>query len=86
MNRVYLDVAAERERAHIKHSAKGNSREDSTWDDNQWIGILMEELGEVAHELTYDTFGGSPDKLRAELVQVAAMACSWIAAIDRSSK
>jgi len=81
---VYSDVAAERLRAHTKHGAAGNSREWQPWTDNEWLPILMEELGEVAHELTYDS--GDPQtlrtRLRKELIQVAAMATAWIAAID----
>jgi NTP pyrophosphatase (non-canonical NTP hydrolase) len=74
-------VHRERIRAHLKHGAAGNSREDQPWDEHEWLAILTEELGEVAHELTYDQ-SGNPRDLRKELVQVAAMACAWIAAID----
>jgi hypothetical protein len=91
----YFDVHRERIRAHQKHGAQGNSREDAHWTNVEWLPILMEELGEAAHELTYDARLAEvsvPDgedrqlrkaALRAELVQVAAMACAWIAAIDR---
>lgn len=80
---VYADVHEERERAHAKHGAAGNSREDAAWNDAEWLPILVEEVGEVAHELTYDVQSQRKmDRLRAELVQVAAMACAWIAAID----
>jgi len=82
---VYSDVHRERERAHAKHGARGNSREDQPWDEKEWLPILMEELGEVAHEMTYDVQSqGKRDRMRKELVQVAAMACAWIDAIDRS--
>lgn len=44
------------------------------------LAILVEEVGEVAHELTYDQ--GGADSCRVELVkeliQVAAMAASWV--------
>ena len=80
---VYDAVHAERERAHKKHGAKGNSREDALWHDREWLPILVEEVGEVAHLLTYDADPHEiVPKLRGELVQVAAMACAWIAAID----
>ena len=47
--------------------------------------LLMEELGEVAHELTYDVQSQRRmDRLRAELVQVAAMASAWIDSIDHA--
>jgi hypothetical protein len=93
-NIVYADVHAERERAHAKHGAAGNSREDATWDNAEWLPILMEEVGEAAHELTYDVQpkpgeldgeAGVKARLRKELVQVAAMTCAWIDAIDRST-
>jgi NTP pyrophosphatase (non-canonical NTP hydrolase) len=47
------------------------------------LAILVEEVGEVAHELTYDQGGPGVgrydrDKLVKELIQVAAMAASWI--------
>jgi NTP pyrophosphatase (non-canonical NTP hydrolase) len=85
---VYQEVHAERERAHAKHGAYGNSRENQPWTDAEWLPILMEEVGEVAHELTYDadkmTSEGRSARMRKELVQVAAMACAWIDAIDRA--
>lgn len=77
----YSDVHRERIRAHLKHGANGNSREDATWDNPEWLPILMEEVGEVAHELTYDAVNPKAN-LRKELVQVAAMAIAWIEAID----
>jgi len=80
---VYDEVHAERNRAHAKHGAKGNSRENAHWTDKEWLPILMEELGEAAHELTYDAYGGHRARLRAELIQVAAMSAAWIDAIDR---
>jgi NTP pyrophosphatase (non-canonical NTP hydrolase) len=80
---VYAEVHAERVRAHTKHAARGNSREDQPWYDHEWLPILVEEVGEVAHELTYDTHDKDRAHwLRKELVQVAAMACAWIDAID----
>ncbi|HYW86820.1 MAG TPA: hypothetical protein VFB50_03570 [Chloroflexota bacterium] len=83
--RVYTDVHDERERAHAKHGAKGNSREDQPWTEKEWLPILVEEVGEVAHLLTYDVvYMGEQHRIemRKELVQVAAMACAWIDAID----
>lgn len=83
---VYDSVHVERERAHVKHGAAGNSREDARWDDPEWLAIVMEELGEAAHWMTYDASeldGSDKAELRNELVQVAAMACAWIDAIDR---
>jgi NTP pyrophosphatase (non-canonical NTP hydrolase) len=82
---VEIAVRAERERAHLKHGARGNSREDQPWDEKEWLPILVEEVGEVAHLLTYDA-DPNPRTLRKELVQVAAMASAWIAAIDEFTR
>lgn len=79
------EIWQERIRAHAKHGANGNSREDANWTDAEWLPILVEEIGEVAHELTYDAGQMAKSNLRKELVQVAAMACAWIAAIDASN-
>lgn len=83
---VYNEVDNERSRAHKKHGANGNSRENQHWTNPEWLPILVEEIGEVGHELTYDA-GPDADtwmRLRKELVQVAAMAIAWIDAIDRA--
>lgn len=41
-----------------------------------WADILLEEVAEAYAE-------DDPDRLRAELVQVAAVAVAWVEAIDR---
>ena len=89
---VYDEIHTERERAHVKHGTRGNSREEASWLNPEWLPILVEEVGEVAHLLTYDAYlehGQSAYferiiELRKELIQVAAMACAWVDAIDRS--
>jgi YD repeat-containing protein len=86
---VYQEVHNERERAHAKHGAYNNSREQTTWGDAEWLPVLVEEVGEVAHELTYDADAlllRRKAALRKELIQVAAMACAWIDAIDRGEE
>ena len=45
------------------------------WGD-LWSLILMEEVAEAFAE-------EQPDRLREELIQVAAVACAWVEAIDR---
>lgn len=80
----YDDVHRERIRAHLKHGAKGNSRENAHWTNAEWLPILTEEVGEVAHLLTYDSEMNTMDQLRKELIQVAAMAVAWIESIDYS--
>lgn len=44
-----------------------------------WLDILLEEAFEASAE-------DDPDKLRAELIQVAAVATAWVEAIDRRTK
>lgn len=49
-----------------------------------WYAILGEEVGEVARELNEATLRGKPENelLRAELLQVAAVAMRWRAIIS----
>ena len=47
--------------------------------DGYWTAILVEEVGESARHVCEER----PDKLREELVQVAAVAMQWINVIDR---
>lgn len=44
-------------------------------DEGSWIDILLEEVFEAAAE-------EDPDRLRAELIQVAATACAWVKDLD----
>lgn len=81
MNSVYTDVQAERERAHRKHvNDPTGSAEHRDWNDLEWLAILGEEFGEVCKAMCErDT----PEHLREELIQVAAMACAWSDAVAR---
>ncbi len=81
---LWAEIDAERTRAHEKHGP--NSCEGLSAFDLRRLPILTEEVGEVAAELNEGDIryrqlitGG----LRAELVQVAAVAIGWIVAIDR---
>lgn len=67
-----------RERAHAKHG--DNSIEAIPADDPRWLSVLVEEVGEVAHALTYDS-GASPEQLAGELVDVLAVASAWLDAL-----
>jgi NTP pyrophosphatase (non-canonical NTP hydrolase) len=78
---IAREVWEGRIKAHQKHGS--NSIEAIDPDDPRWLAILTEELGEVAHELTYDAKGGSR---RAELLDVATVCFAWIAAMDRVSR
>lgn len=86
---TYEAVHQERERAHRKHdSAEHGSMERKPWDHPIWLPVLTEEVGEVARVLCEGELGSLADSahvrecLREELVQVAAMACAWVDAID----
>jgi hypothetical protein len=73
------EVAHGRRRAHAKHGAA--SIEALAAADPCWLSILVEEVGEVAHELAYDATGS----LRAELMDVLTVATAWVAALDRDA-
>jgi hypothetical protein len=55
----------------LEHFARGNLDKETTW-----AAIFMEEVGEALQ-------ADNDADLRAELVQVAAVAMAWIDAIDR---
>lgn len=68
-------IQAEATRAHTKHGP--NSMLGTGYSSHERLAILVEEVGEVAHELTYDQ-SGDASALVKELIQVAAMAATWI--------
>lgn len=70
-------VVKEIKRAHEKHGP--NSMISPGLSVGTRLAILVEEVGEVARALTYDE--GDGDNLHEELVQVAAMALSWLYAL-----
>ncbi len=61
------ELASEARRVCDRHAAAGTLT---------WFHILREEYAEAMAE-------DDPAKLRAELIQVAAVAVQWVAAIDR---
>lgn len=75
-SRIAVEVRAARQKAHAKHGA--NSIEGIAADDSRWLSILVEEVGEASHELTYDATGS----LRAELIDVITVATAWVAVLD----
>lgn len=84
---VWDEVAAERARAHAKHG--DTSMESAPPDDSvgRRLRVLLEEVGEVAKEFNDAENERRPvdrAKLRAELIQVAAMAGAWADALTRS--
>ena len=76
-----IDAGAERRRAHAKHSAKGKSAEQMPWTDPFWLPVLVEEVGEVARAMCDHE---SAERVREELIQVAAMALAWADAVQEA--
>lgn len=75
LSHLTLDaIAAEYVRAHVKHA--GHTPKSQHMSDGERLAILGEEFGEVCRAVTYDN--RNPEKLVAELIQVAAMAAAWI--------
>ena len=70
---VHVAIDGEFARAYRKH--KGRTPRSHWVGDDEALAILVEEVGEVARAITYDN--GDPDKLAAELLQVATMAAAW---------
>lgn len=79
----YADIHRERIRAHAKHSASGESIEQLPAAHHIWLAVLTEELGEVANAII--EHGAYAPEVRAELVQVAAVASAWVDAFDRDT-
>lgn len=68
-------------------------RQDERWGEEHdpgdavFLGVLMEEVGEVARALI-DAWPDRPDmrQVREELIQVAASAVKWAEAIERRGR
>lgn len=75
---VWNEVRASRVQAHAKHGV--NSIEAVPASSPRWLPILVEEVGEVASALTYE----GEQNLRAELIDVLAVASAWVESIDRA--
>ena len=74
---VLLDVVRER----LEQDAKWPVQMTSP--TTPWLAILVEEVGEAARAVLNNASDG-PQDLRAELVQVAAVACAWVEWLDRA--
>lgn len=72
------------------------ARQDAKWGEQNhepqlWMGILMEEVGELAQAVNETVFDNGPgerakggyENMRAEAVQVAAVALSIVECLDR---
>ncbi len=74
----------------LKRIGRERLRQDAKWGtefegrpDQQWLTILMEEVGEAAQEVLGINEAGTilPEAdidLEAEIVQIAAVCCSWL--------
>jgi hypothetical protein len=60
----------------LRHLTRAACQHAGDIDGDGWDLILLEEVFEALAE-------GDPEKLRAELIQVAAVAVNWIESIDR---
>jgi len=76
------EVREGRFKAHLKHGQ--NSIEAVRGRDPRWLSILVEEVGEVAHALTYDAQHEESveESVRAELIDVLCVASAWVDALD----
>lgn len=63
---------------HVATATRDEANHQAQQGKLTWLDIQLEELAEAFAE-------DNPAKLRAELVQVAAVAVAWIEAIDRSA-
>lgn len=72
---VTAEILRERVRQNLKHP--GRTLDTGEFSEAEKLVVLMEEVGELAHELTYDS-DHDDDKVYAELTQVAALAFAWM--------
>lgn len=84
-------IQAEAIRAHLHHGRNSMAHPDQS--NDRRLAILTEEVGEVAHELNEAAISASKypgtgytgldrDALVKELIQVAAMAATWVEALE----
>ena len=73
-------MANEHQEQILREVAQERDKQDRKWgvqehSDLYWLGILVEEVGEVAKELIEKNRTGY---VRSELTQVAAVAVAWM--------
>lgn len=84
MKAVLYDVVRERERQDVKWGEQNH-------DIPKWTSILGEEYGELCQAINETVFDNGPEErakggyqnMRAEAVQVAAVAVSFVEFLDR---
>lgn len=84
MDNAFTSVSAERYRQDMKWGEQNHA-------PMEWMGILGEEFGELCQAVNETHFNNGPEEqakggyanMRSEAVQVAAVAISFIEALDR---
>ena len=72
MEKVLEEIRKERER---QHHIWGDQEHEDIW----WLGILMEEVGELPQAILHDRFGGkAAGTVRKELIHVVAVGVQWL--------
>lgn len=78
--KTLAEIRAERKRQNVKWGEQDH-------DAFVWLGILMEEVGEVARAALEARFGNEPERqveqYRRELTHVSAVAVAMIECLDR---
>lgn len=74
-SRVISDVLRNRIKAHRKHF-DGGSMEMLSSTNAMWLPILVEEIGEIANCLTYDS-GKTTENLYDEIIDVMTICWAW---------
>jgi len=70
---------AERYEIPPEWRAKGTCQQEFARGQGTWMDVLQEEVSEACAAF------GDPQALRAELLQVAAVACAWVELLDRQT-
>ena len=80
---VYDEIRTERTRQDTLAAAgRWGGESVATISDDRRLRVLVEEVGEVARALDWHQDLEEDGQLRAELVQVAAVAVAWLEALD----
>lgn len=69
---LWIEMTAERKRQDRKWGEQNHA-------DDYWLGIVMEEIGEVAKAV----IERKDDELTDEIIQSMAVLCSWMEARNR---
>lgn len=81
MEDMWMLVKGEAMRAHLKYLGKGESLFSPDLECGEKLAVLVEEVGEVAKACLAGVEPENDTQLDKELIQVAAMAFSWLCSI-----